>query len=64
MEAVDNKSDVSSNEEHMNKNIENEEIDWRELAEKYDDLSYKSYERNIDNENKQSFESYTSKNFH
>jgi RNA polymerase sigma-54 factor len=61
LEAVDNKSDVSSNEEHMNKNIENEEIDWRELAEKYDDLSYKSYERNIDNENKQSFESYTSK---
>jgi RNA polymerase sigma-54 factor len=40
---------------------ENDELDWRELAERYDDLSYKAYERNADSESKQSFESYTSK---
>ncbi len=64
LESVDNKSDdsdTSSNNEHVTESKGNEEIDWRELDEKYDDFSYKTYERNADNENKQSFESYTSK---
>ncbi len=62
LESVDNKSDESSsNDEPVTESKENEEVDWRELAEKYDDLSYKAYERNTDNESKQSFESYTSK---
>lgn len=62
LESVDNKSDESSsNDEPVTESKENEEVDWRELAERYDDLSYKAYERNTDNESKQSFESYTSK---
>ena len=60
LESVENKND-DSNEEKIPDSKEKDEIDWRELAEKYDDLSYKTYERNTDNENKQSFESYTSK---
>lgn len=62
LESVDNKSDESSsNDEPVVESKDNDEVDWRELAEKYDDLSYKAYERNTDNESKQSFESYTSK---
>ncbi len=62
LESVDNKSDESSsNDEHVVESKENDELDWRELAEKYDDLSYKVYNKTTDNENKQSFESYTSK---
>jgi len=62
LESVDNKSDESSsNDEHVTESKENDELDWRELAERYDDLSYKAYERNADSDNKQSFESYTSK---
>ncbi|NLJ57528.1 MAG: RNA polymerase factor sigma-54 [Tissierellia bacterium] len=60
LESVENKND-DSNEEKIPESKEKDEIDWRELAEKYDDLSYKTYERNTDNEIKQSFESYTSK---
>jgi RNA polymerase sigma-54 factor len=37
-----------------------DEIDWQEVVERYDDISYKSY--NYDHsENKQTFESYTAK---
>lgn len=62
LESVDNKSDESSsNDEHITESKEKDEVDWTELAEKYDDLSYKAYEKNTDNESKQSFESYTSK---
>ncbi len=62
LESVDNKSDESSsNDERVIESKEKDEVDWTELAEKYDDLSYKAYERNTDNESKQSFESYTSK---
>ncbi len=62
LESVDNKSDESSsNDEHVTESKEKDEVDWTELAEKYDDLSYKAYEKNTDNESKQSFESYTSK---
>ncbi len=61
LEAVDNKSDASSSDEPAAENKEYDDMDWRELAEKYDDFSYKTYDRYADNENKQSFESYTSK---
>lgn len=60
LEAVE-KSDASSNDEQVTESKDNDELDWRELAERYDDFSYKTYERNTDDENKQSFESYTSK---
>ena len=61
MESVDNKSDAASNDDQAVENKENEEIDWIELADKYDDFSYKTYDKYGDDENKQSFESYTSK---
>lgn len=62
LESVDNKSDESSStDERVTESKEKDEVDWTELAEKYDDLSYKAYEKNTDNETKQSFESYTSK---
>ncbi len=46
-------------EENEKKEKTNDEIDWKEVIEKYDDISYKSYNSNY--ENKQTFESYTSK---
>lgn len=62
IESVENKNDEgSSEEEPVSEKKENDEIDWKELAEKYDDFSYRTYEQNVDDENKQSFESYTSK---
>lgn len=72
LESVDNKNqetESDSNDNHDNdnnfekseKNEKNDEIDWKEITEKYDDLSYKAYERNNDSDEKQSFESYTSK---
>ncbi len=62
LESVDNKSDESSsNDDRAIENKDKDEVDWTELAERYDDLSYKAYERNTDVESKQSFESYTSK---
>jgi RNA polymerase sigma-54 factor len=62
LESVDSKSDESSsNDEPVTESKENDEFDWRELAERYDDLSYKAYEKNTDGESKQSFESYTSR---
>ncbi|MBP7223463.1 MAG: RNA polymerase factor sigma-54 [Sedimentibacter sp.] len=60
LESVDNKSDASSNDEPAAEKKESEDIDWRELAEKYDDFSYNTYGY-ADGENKQSFESYTSR---
>ncbi len=36
-------------------------IDWKEITEKYDDLSYKAYEKSAESDDKQTFESYTSK---
>ena len=46
-------------EENAKKEKSSDEIDWKEVIEKYDDISYKSYNSNY--ENKQTFESYTSK---
>lgn len=66
LESVDNKSqEFVSDDEHdqdgYEKNRGNDEIDWKEITERYDDLSYKAYEKNIDSDEKQSFESYTSR---
>lgn len=67
LESADNKSQesISGEERENDANYENndksDEIDWKEITEKYDDLSYKAYEKKVDSEEKQSFESYTSK---
>lgn len=67
LESVDNKNqeDNSGEDREQDSNFEksdsNDEIDWKEITEKYDDLSYKAYEKNVDSDEKQSFESYTSK---
>ena len=64
LESVDNKNQDSSNEEidtKYEKEERNDDLDWKDITERYDDLSYKAYERNIDSDEKQSFESYTSK---
>ncbi|MDF2949260.1 MAG: rpoN [Sedimentibacter sp.] len=67
LESVDNKNqEIGANEDaepenNFEKSDSREEIDWKEITEKYDDLSYKAYEKNVDSDEKQSFESYTSK---
>jgi RNA polymerase sigma-54 factor len=67
LESVDNKnqeigaSEDAEPENNFEKSDSREEIDWKEVTEKYDDLSYKAYEKNVDSDEKQSFESYTSK---
>jgi len=68
LESVDNKQESSSGEEHteyeksdFDKSDNKDEIDWKEITEKYDDLSYKAYEKTADSDEKQTFESYTSK---
>lgn len=67
LESVDNRNQESAsgddrdNDSSYEKDNSNDEIDWKEITEKYDDLSYKAYEKNVDVDEKQSFESYTSK---
>ena len=67
LESMDNKNSESvsddelSNDSSYEQDEFNDEIDWKEITEKYDDLSYKYYEKNSDSDEKQSFESYTSK---
>ncbi len=67
LDSADNKNQESNSEtereqdNNYEKSDSNDEIDWKEITEKYDDLSYKAYERNSDSDDKQSFESYTSK---
>jgi RNA polymerase sigma-54 factor len=67
LEYTDDKShEFDEDEDHGRDNKEKDrddkdEIDWKEITEKYDNLSYKAYERNVDSDRKQSFESYTSK---
>ncbi len=64
LESVDHKNQDSSNEEidtKFEKEERNDDFDWKDITERYDDLSYKAYERNVDSDDKQSFESYTSK---
>lgn len=70
LESVDNKSQESSSGEDNTdyeksdfdkSDSSKDEIDWKEITEKYDDLSYKAYEKSADSDEKQTFESYTSK---
>ncbi|MDW5300082.1 MAG: RNA polymerase factor sigma-54 [Sedimentibacter sp.] len=64
LESVDNKSqEFNSDEEktEFDNKDDSDEIDWKDITEKYDDLSYKAYEKAKDTDDKQSFESYTSK---
>ncbi|KAF5033425.1 RNA polymerase sigma-54 factor [anaerobic digester metagenome] len=68
LESVDNKVQESSSDERaeyeksdFDKSDNKDEIDWKEITEKYDDLSYKAYEKTADSDEKQTFESYTSK---
>lgn len=59
-----NESSISSEqpeERVIEKDNSKDEIDWKEVIEKYDDISYKSYESNNSSDDKQTFESYTSK---
>jgi len=46
-------------EEVKDEKLKDEDIDWKEMVEKYDDISYRSYSKVA--EQKQTFESYTSK---
>lgn len=46
-------------ENEKEENSKEDDIDWQEIVEKYDDISYKSYSKVT--EQKQTFESYTSK---
>jgi len=64
LETIDNKSQESNSDEEkveFEKKDDKDEIDWKEITEKYDDLSYKVYERTTNSDDKQTFESYTSK---
>lgn len=65
LESIDKNSESVSDDGLGNDNYEksefNNEIDWKEITEKYDDLSYKYYEKGSDSDERQSFESYTSK---
>ena len=67
LESMDNKNSESvsddelSNDSSYEQDEFNDEIDWKEITEKYDDLSYKYYEKSPDSGERQSFESYTSK---
>ncbi len=55
------KDDQSIDLEKSEKNDAKDEIDWKEVIEKYDDISYKAYGNAVNSDEKQTFESYTSK---
>lgn len=61
LESTSNDERIDNYEKDNKNESKNDELDWKEVTERYDDLSYKAYENNIDSEEKQSFESYTSK---
>jgi len=64
LESAENKSQDSPSEEidtKYEKEDRKDDLDWKDITERYDDLSYRAYERNVDSDDKQSFESYTSK---
>lgn len=63
LEVYDKKKDSNKTKEdeyNESSNNEKKEIDWKEIIEKYDDISYKSGNYNKDDE-KQSFDNYVSK---
>lgn len=64
LESIDkNAESVSKEENHveLNKSDKKDEIDWKDVIEKYDDISYKAYGNAVNSEEKQTFETYTSK---
>ncbi len=64
LEVVDKKRETeikSENDKTETYSEDKNEIDWKEVTERYDDISYKSYENSSEYKDKQSFESYTSK---
>lgn len=67
LEPVDRNSETNSKEEQsievekIEINESKDEIDWKDVIEKYDDISYKAYGSAVNSEDKQTFESYTSK---
>lgn len=67
LEPVDRNSETISKEEQSieleksEANDSKDEIDWKDVIEKYDDISYKAYGSSVNSDDKQTFESYTSK---
>ncbi len=67
LEPVDRNSETISKEEQSieleksEANDSKDEIDWKDVIEKYDDISYKAYGNAVNSDDKQTFESYTSK---
>ncbi len=67
LEPVDRNSETISKEEQSieleksEANDSKDEIDWKDVIEKYDDISYKAYGNAVNADDKQTFESYTSK---
>ncbi|MDD4779811.1 MAG: RNA polymerase factor sigma-54 [Tissierellia bacterium] len=69
LDTMDKTSEKSSSEEQsmeIGNNDKSEfssesEIDWKDVLEKYDDISYKTYGNAANPDDKQTFESYTSK---
>ena len=63
LESMDKTTEIVSKDENpveIQKSESKDEIDWKEVIEKYDDISYKAY-GNINSEERQTFETYTSK---
>lgn len=57
----DSKDDIDKADSYLDGDDTNDKIDWKEVVERYDDISYKVNEIANDTEKRQSFESYTSK---
>ncbi|MBP1925536.1 RNA polymerase sigma-54 factor [Sedimentibacter acidaminivorans] len=64
LESIDKNNEAISKEDNhveTSKNDKKDEIDWKDVIEKYDDISYKAYGNAVNSEEKQTFETYTSK---
>ncbi len=64
LESIDKNAETASKEDNnveINKSDKKDEIDWKDVIEKYDDISYKAYGNAVNSEEKQTFEAYTSK---
>nr|WP_312576428.1 RNA polymerase factor sigma-54 [Sedimentibacter sp.] len=64
LESIDKNTEATSKEDNqieVKKNDAKDEIDWKDVIEKYDDISYKAYGNVVNSEERQTFETYTSK---
>jgi len=67
LESIDKSTETTSKDDSPSETIKSDakdEIDWKEVIEKFDDISYRSYGNTVNSANseeKQTFESYTSK---